>query len=86
MTKKNKNDRSDINLSSDVLSKIEKSVLEKGLKFSPTPGEPDMNELMDDLRLFFRKMRLKAYFYDPSYKVNANRQPIMDEMSQTQPQ
>ncbi len=28
-------------------------VLEKVLKFSHTPGEPDMNEIVDDLRLFF---------------------------------
>ncbi len=47
-----------------------------------------MNELLDDLRLFFIRMRLKSYFYNPSNKNNANRQPTMDNMfmSQTQSQ
>ncbi len=61
----NKTNRSVINLSSYVLSNIQKYVPEKGLKFSPTPGEQDMNEILDDLRLFFRRMRLKAYFHEP---------------------
>ncbi len=47
-----------------------------------------MNELLDDLRLFFRRMRLKAYFYDPPHKVNANQQLTMHDMfiSKTQTQ
>ncbi len=31
------------------------SVLEKGLKFSPTPGELAMNEILDDLTLFLEE-------------------------------
>ncbi len=80
----NKNERSVINLSSYVLSEIERSVLQKGLKFAPTPGEPDMNEILDDLRFFFRRMTLKAYFHESNNEDKTNFQPTLDKfLSQT---
>ncbi len=57
----NKNERSVVNLSSYVLSEIKRPVLQKGLKFSPIPGEPDMNEILDDLTLF-EKNETKSLF------------------------
>ena len=75
----NKNERSVVNLSSVILTEIERSVLEKGLKFCPTPGEPDMNELLDDLRLFFRRMRLKVHFQDSIDVPGNNSQPTIEE-------
>jgi len=77
----NKSERSVINLSSHILTPTERSVLEKGLKFCPTPGEPNMNELLEDLRLFFRRMKLKAHFYDPSEMPLENQSTIPDFFS-----
>ena len=51
-----------VNLSNRVLTQTEIDILEKGLKFCPTPGEPNMYEIHKDLRTFFRRMRLKAHF------------------------
>ncbi len=76
----NKKERSVINLSSHVLTKIERVVLEKGLKFCQTPSEPDMNQILEDLRLFFRRMKLKAYFHNPIGTNVNNSQPTLEEV------
>ena len=60
----NKRNKCVVNLSTRVLSEIEMNVLEKGLKFCPTPGEPDLYNIQKDLRDFFRRMRLRAFFHD----------------------
>ena len=39
-----------VNLSDVVLTSAQISFLEKGLKFCPTPGEPDLGQLAKDLR------------------------------------
>ena len=62
----NKRSRCVVNLSTRPLTETETNVLAKGLKFCPTPGEPDLYNLQQDLREFFRRMRLKAFFYDDS--------------------
>ncbi len=76
----NKKERSVINLSSHVLTEIERAVLEKGLKFCPTPSEPDMIQILEDLRLFFRRMRLKAYLHNPTGTNVNNSQPTLEEV------
>ena len=40
------------------------SVLEKGLKFTPTPSRSNSQELKEDVANFNRKLRLLEYFHD----------------------
>ncbi len=82
----NKKERSVINLSSHVLTEIERAVLEKGLTFCPTPREPDMNQILEDLRLFFRRMRLKAYFHNPTENNGNISQSTLEEVLSSIPQ
>ena len=53
-----------LNLSDYELSDAEKIVLEKGLKFVPTPNKVNKTELLKDVNRFSRIMRLKEYFAD----------------------
>ena len=53
-----------VNLSNRQLSPHEICILERGMKFCPTPGEPDTSELHDDLD----KLRLKRYLH--FYKIS----------------
>ena len=50
------------NLSNEVLSQTEISVLEKGLGFLPTPNMINEADLRQDFNEFRRKMRCKWYF------------------------
>jgi hypothetical protein len=49
-------------LSNHVLTDAQLSILEKGLKFCPTPGEPHMGNLRRDLDSFHRQLRLNVFF------------------------
>ena len=51
-----------INLSSRKLTPNETKLLEKGLKFTPTPTKPNIQELNEDRMEFTRKVRLVEYF------------------------
>ena len=51
------------NISSTKLSESEISLLNKGLNFCPSTKEPNKEQLLDDLYLFCRKLKLKEYFY-----------------------
>ena len=51
-----------VNLSSYSLTNTERSVLSKGLGFCPTPGAPDIGNLIQDLDEFKRKTRLHVFF------------------------
>ena len=51
-----------VNLSNVSLSEAQLSLLSKGLKFCPTPGEPNMGDLRRDLDAFHRKLRWKSFF------------------------
>ena len=53
-----------INLSDYPLTSNERSLLERGLNFCPTPGEPHMGDLRRDLDQFHRRLKIRAYF-DP---------------------
>ena len=60
-----------VNLSNKVLSPSDKTVLSKGLTFCPTEGEPDFGQLWDDLKIFFRRLRITHFFSsDPNSKGN----------------
>ena len=52
-----------INLSTIDLTENQTKALTKGLTFCPTPWEPDMSSIINNLEDFFRKMRLKVYFH-----------------------
>ena len=55
-----------INLSSFDLSDPQKSILLKGLKFTPTPSF-DAKTAKQDVDQFARKLRLKEYFHDKDF-------------------
>ena len=62
-----------VNLSKHHLSDDELSVLNRGLNFCPTPGEPDMGNLRRDLDVFHRNLRIKTFFNEtdnPSMSQN----------------
>ena len=50
------------NLSSHTLTNIEGSVLSKWLGFCPTPGAPDIGNIINDLDAFKRRTRLQLLF------------------------
>ena len=50
------------NLSDRKLNNTEKSVLLKGLKFTPTPEKSNCSQTENDVNDFCRKLRLKEYF------------------------
>ena len=51
-----------VNLSSHTLTNTEISVLSKGLGFCPTPGAPDIGNIIHDLDAFKRRTRLQLFF------------------------
>ncbi len=57
-----------VNLSTHILTQAQRSLLEKGLNFCPTPGEPDMLELHKDMDRLHGLLRLKAFFMKDKVK------------------
>ena len=55
-----------VNLSKYILQDPEISVLSKGLGFCPTPGAPDIGDIIQDLDNFKRKTRIQLFFTDPN--------------------
>lgn len=53
-----------VNLSNRVLNSHELAVLQKGLSFCPTPGEPKMGDLVNDLDYFHDNLRWEYFFKD----------------------
>ena len=51
-----------VNLSERHLSTAEHTLLERGLNFCPTPGEPHMGDLRRDLDSFHSNLRIKSFF------------------------
>ena len=51
-----------VNLSKYILTKSETNVLSKGLGFCPTPGAPDIGNIIQHLDVFKRKTRLNLFF------------------------
>ena len=52
-----------VNLSNKHLTPPELTILEKGLKFCPTPGEPDISEQHNDLEKFHLRLKRYLHFY-----------------------
>ena len=61
-----------VNLSDYHLSNSELTLLEKGLNFCPTPGEPDMGQLRRDLDIFHRNLRIKNFFTPKGDNLTVN--------------
>ena len=53
-----------VNSSNHTLQDAEISVLSKGLGFCPTPGAPDIGDIIQDLDSFKRKTRIQLFFTD----------------------
>ena len=51
-------------LSSVTLSEAERSLLGRGLSFCPTPPRLNTFQLQYDLNIFYRRLRLREYFFD----------------------
>ena len=58
-----------INLSDHMMTIPQHKILNKGLKFCPTPGEAQMGDLRRDLDKYHRSLRLKSHFKDDTVKA-----------------
>ena len=59
-----------MNISSTELSITEITLLEKGMKFTPTPKQ-NTKELKDDLQEFGHKLQLLEHFNDQQQQLDA---------------
>ena len=64
-----------MNLSTHSLTLGQISLLSKGLKFCPTPGQPELADVKSDLDRFHRSLRLKHFFSDKDNQCTLNSQP-----------
>ena len=55
-----------VNLSSNPLTTEQMSRLSKGLNFCPTPGDPDLADVRNDLDRVHQRLRQKQHFLHPS--------------------
>ena len=63
-----------VNLSGVALSGNQISLLSKGLTFCPVPRRVDENEVLDDLKSYFRRFRLKEFFADQDEAENTEQE------------
>ena len=54
-----------VNLSKYTLSPAQYSLLKRGLKFCPNPGEPDLSTYQADLNKFHLRLKRYLHFYKP---------------------
>ena len=59
-----------INISNVALSKDEETLLSRGLSFCPRPSKIERFRLIDDIKQFSRRLRLREYFYDSDTNDN----------------
>ena len=65
-----------INLTSFLFSKNVYKLLNKNLNFIPTPKLYNKKELKNDLDVFFRQFKLKAYFKDSPNETNSKKSKL----------
>ena len=69
-----------VNLSNYTFTNSVTSVLSKGLGFCPTPGTPDIGNIIHDLHVFKRKTRLNLFFsesnQDPPERITQSGIPF----------
>ena len=70
-----------LNLSNTHICNVALKVLEKGLNFCPTPGEPHLGDLKRDLENFHRRLRLRNFFDNTSIRNNRNQSNITNNIS-----
>ena len=61
-----------VNISDHTLSQEEHSVLAKGMKFCPTPGEPNFGSLREDLNQFHLRIKRHLFFSNIPEKDEGN--------------
>ena len=69
--------KSIVNLSTFNLNQDHISVLNRGLKFCPTPKSPNVGEMRDDMDRFHKRLRQMAFFENPE-------DPLLDLSTRTQ--
>ena len=57
-----------------------KSLLSKGLNFCPTPGEPELGDIRNDLDIFHRDLRRKAFNLKINKPENIRDVPLSDSL------
>ena len=70
-----------INYSSHILTKDQLKVLNKGLKFCPTPDETDPGQNKNDLDAFHRRLRLLSKFETEVIDDNITPTPLVDKQN-----
>ena len=73
-----------VNISDHTLSSDEFQVLAKGMKFCPTPGEPNFGSLREDLNQFHLRIKRRLFFSnlpkeDEVNPTNIGNNPDMDD-------
>ena len=61
-----------VNLSNCTLNNPEISVLSKGLGFCPSPGAPDIGDIIQDVDVFKRRARLQLFFSESNQDPSGN--------------
>ena len=72
-----------VNLSSRDLSNIEKQILDKGLKFIPTPSINSLEEIVESTERFERLIKIKYFFRDK--QIRGERIPFVEKSDWTPP-
>ena len=65
-----------VNLSKHTLSQAQYSLLKRGLKFCPNPGEPDLSTYQADLNKFHLRIKRYLHFYKPTRNTNNETTPL----------
>ena len=68
----NRKDVKIFNLSSKKLNDTEMHILLRGLKFTPTPENRNVQEIRTDIHEFNRKIRLKERFHNKAYEQDSS--------------
>ena len=79
--------KSVVNLSSFQLTPAMLSLLSKGLNFCPTPGEPDVHSLREDLDKFHVNLRRTQFFskqVDPNTTLDQSSMSLLDTTLETE--
>ncbi|XP_062571387.1 uncharacterized protein LOC134233429, partial [Saccostrea cucullata] len=74
-----------INLSSRPLNAAEIKLLSKGLKFTPTPSNSNLQELSKDIKEYTRKLRLAEFFHKDDEDENTSESDLVRNKSNFNP-
>ena len=68
------NNKSVVNLSHFKLEESHISLLSRGLKFCPTPANPNIGQLQEDLDRLHKRLRQIAFFENPEFNLTSENQ------------